>query len=217
MKGREHGRLRRVGPGLRGDEPDRVPGRSNLGRLPTLAVVIASVVVAGCGDAFEQLLGPVPLEPTTVELVDFRTGPLQEASAFDILSRRGVRVDQTVGWDFLFFLTEAGVAEVRPFQAVTGELSEAGVQLVSGSFESLELAPEEGYVRTQPVTVEEGDVLALVSRRDPSFGGLRCRRYAKIEVLSIDVAAGILTFHHLVNPNCEVRGLVPGETGSLDE
>lgn len=181
---------------------------------PALAGLVAWT---GCGDAFEQLLGPVPLEPTRVELVDFRTGPLQTSSAFDVLGRRAVRVDQTSGWDFLFFVTEEGSPELRPFETVTGALQESGVQKVDVTFEGLTLAPEDGYIRSEPIPIAEGDVLAVVSRRDPAFGGIRCRRYAKIEVLAIDGAAGILAFQHLVNPNCEVRGLVPGETGSLNE
>lgn len=185
-------------------------------RVWVVWAMAGSLTASGCGDPFEQLLGPVPMEPTIVELVDFRAGPLQEAAAFDILTRRAVRVDQTAGWDFLFFLTEEGVAQLRPFEAVTGELSEAGLQRVDTTFEGLSLAPEDGYVRTQAVPVEVGDVLAVVSRRDPTFGGIRCRRYAKIEILTIDVVVGTVTFQHLVNPNCEVRGLVPGETGSLD-
>lgn len=181
---------------------------------PSLAGLVAWT---GCGDAFEQLLGPVPLQPTRVELVDFRTGPLQTSSAFDVVGRRAVRVDQTSGWDFLFFVTEEGTPELRPFEAVTGTLQESGMQKVDVTFEGLTLAPQDGYVRTEPIPIAEGDVLAVVSRRDPAFGGIRCRRYAKIEVLGIDIAAGSLTFQHLINPNCEVRGLVPGETGSLDE
>lgn len=180
------------------------------------AWVAVWVAAAGCGDAFDRLLAPVPLEPSRVGLVDFRTGPLQEPSAFDLLNERTVRVDQTSGWDFLFVLTETGRPELRPFEAVTGRLSESGLQKVASGFEELVLAPEEGYVRTEAVPIAEGDVLAAVSRRDPTFRGLRCRHFGKIEILEIDAAAGRLAFRHLANPNCEVRGLVPGETGSLD-
>lgn len=192
-------------------------GRSRPARRGWIGLWLAGLLAwTACGDAFERLLGPVPERPTEVRLVDFRTGPLQEPSAFDVVGSRAVRVDQTSGWDFLFLLTEDGVAQLRPFEAVTGQLSEAGLRQVDSSFEALSAAPQGGYVRTEPVPIAEGDVLAVVSRRDPSFSGIRCRRFGKLEILEVDQVAGRLSFRHLINPNCETRGLVPGETGSLD-
>lgn len=200
--------------GAKGDEAYR--GRIAR-RRGVVAWLAGLVTVLACGDGFDRLLSPVALRPTRVELVDFRTGPLLEPSAFDGVNGRVVRVDQSVGWDFLFFLPEDGPAELRAFEAVTGELSEASLQKVELAFDDITLAPEEGYVRTEPVPVSEGDVLVFTSRRDPAFQGLRCRHFGKLEVLEIDRPAGRLAFHFLLNPNCEVRGLVPGETGSLDE
>lgn len=200
--------------GAKGDEANR----GGIARRRRVVAWLAGLVtVLACGDGFDRLLSPVALRPTRVELVDFRTGPLLEPSAFDGVNGRVVRVDQTVGWDFLFFLPEDGPAELRAFEAVTGELSEASLQKVELAFDDITLAPEEGYVRTEPVPVSEGDVLVFTTRRDPAFQGLRCRHFGKLEVLEIDRPAGRLAFHFLLNPNCEVRGLVPGETGSFDE
>lgn len=149
-------------------------------------------------------------------LADHRTGPLQTASAFDVLGGRVARVDQTDAWDFLFFITEEGEPQLRPFGAVTGRASDAGLQKVASSFEGLRVAPEEGYERAASVPIAEGDVLAAVSRRDPTLQVIRCRRFAKLEILEVDLAGGRLRFRHLINPNCELRGLVPGETGSQE-
>jgi hypothetical protein len=41
---------------------------------------------------------------------------------------------------------------------------------------------------------------------------VRCLRYGKFEVLEIDVTAGTAQLLHLVNPNCEQTGLIPGES-----
>ena len=60
------------------------------------------------------------------------------------------------------------------------------------------------------VPVSVGDVFAARSRRDPAFGSVRCRHFAKIEVLGIDPDEGTVSLLHLVNPNCEKRTLVPG-------
>lgn len=174
------------------------------------------LALPACGDPFERLLGPVPEVPGVALLVDQRVGPLQAASAFDILGGRVARVDQTSAWDFLFFITEGGEPQLRPFGAVTGQPSDAGLQKVASSFEGLRVAPEEGYERMAPLSIAEGDVLAGVSRRDPTLQAIRCRRFAKLEILEIDLAGGRLRFRHLINPNCELRGLVPGKTGSQE-
>ncbi|MFQ5679451.1 MAG: hypothetical protein ACE5HP_08320 [Gemmatimonadota bacterium] len=170
-------------------------------------------LAAGCGASFQNFFAPVPDEPTEVELADHLRGPLQRPSAFDMFLARPVRVDQTDSWDFLFLVTPEGEPQLRPVAVVTGELSDAGLQKVSESFEMLLEAPEEGYVTSSPTVIAEGDVLAVVSRRDPALQGLRCRRFGKLEILEIDEAGGILRLRHLINPNCEGRGLVPGETG----
>lgn len=170
------------------------------------------LILAGCGDPF-KFLGPVPDEPTEVELADQRTAPLQEPSAFDMLSMRRTRVDLSVNWDFLFLITEEGEARLEPFAFVTGRTNEAGLQKMNQSFESLLLAPKSGYEISSPTTIMEGDVLAAVSRRDPALGGLRCRRFGKFEILEIDREARVLRFRHLINPNCEGVGLTPGEVG----
>lgn len=170
------------------------------------------LILVGCGDPF-RFLGPVPDDPTEVELSDQRTAPLQEPSAFDMVLTRRTRVDLSVNWDFLFLITEEGEAQLQPFTFATGRFSEAGLQKMSQSFEALLLAPKTGYEESSPTTIVEGDVLVAVSRRDPALRGLRCRRFGKFEILEIDREAGVLRFRHLINPNCERLGLTPGEVG----
>ena len=90
------------------------------------------------------------------------------------------------------------------------EDEDAGLQRMSVPFEALREAPESGYTHVDSLPAAVGDVFAVQSRRDPAFGTIRCRRFAKVEVLEIDAAAGTFSFRHLVNPNCEQRTLVPG-------
>lgn len=184
--------------------------KSRAGRV---LVCLAGAAILACGSPFEGLLLPVPLVPTEATLTDFRTGPLHEPSAYDLIREVTSRVDQGPNWDFLFELDEAGEPLLSPFGAVTGEPSDAGLQRTPLSFEEIVEAPREGYATHASIAVTEGDVLFAVSRRDPALGGIRCRRFAKLRILAIDAEAGTLTFEQLTNPNCEVTGLVPGETG----
>lgn len=182
-------------------------------RIRRLAIVL-TVVLLACDDPFAGLLQPVPEVPSEASLTDLRTGRLQDPPAFDLLFGTPVRIDLTDQWDFLYRVTEGGQAELLPFGALADSTSEAGLQRATQSFEGIRTAPIEGYVEEAPVPVSEGDVLLARTRRDPSQL-FRCRRYAKVEILEIDAAAGRITFRYLVNPNCEDRVLVPGEHGDL--
>jgi hypothetical protein len=168
------------------------------------------MAVQACGDPFEPILIPVPDEPEEATLSDFRMGPVQKPAAFDLISVAEIRTDQFSGWDFLFEIDESGTPVFRPRGDVIDEEAEAGLALSSLSFEGLTEAPEEPYVRDAPVAIQVGDVLAVVSRKDPSFGSVRCRHFAKLEILDIDLPNLAMTFRYLVNPNCEKRRLTPG-------
>ncbi len=170
----------------------------------------AAICIAACGDPLEPVLQPLPDEPDEATLTDFRLGPLQSPAAFDLISQTNVRTDQSFGWDFLYEIDAGGEPVLRPRGEVTDLPSDAGLQTMSSSFDELTSAPSEGYVTDAPLPVAVGDVLTIVSRRDPSFGTIRCRRFAKIEILSIDLSALTLKFRHLVNPNCERLELTPG-------
>lgn len=177
--------------------------------------VMALVVLVGvlaCDDPFESLIQPVPEVPTQVTLWDYREGPFHRPSAFDLADPRPVRVDQVAEWDFLFYLTGTGDAQLRPYATVVDLRSEAGLQKVSSTFDDLRRAPADGYRTDAPTSIAAGDVLAVVSRQRAGTT-VRCRRFGKLEILSVDPDALTVTFRHLVNPNCEARGLVPGQRG----
>lgn len=177
-----------------------------------LAIAL-TIALFACDDPFEALLQPVPEEPSEASLTDLRTGRLQDPPAFDLLFRTPVRIDLTNQWDFLYRVTAAGEAQLLPFGALADSASEAGLRSMPDAFDGVRTAPVDGYVQRDPVPVAEGDVLVARTRRDPQRL-FSCRRYAKLQILEIDQAAGRITFQYLVNPNCEDRVLVPGEHGN---
>ncbi len=174
-------------------------------------VSLAAIVgLTACGNSTEPALIPVPDETREAMMVDVTTGSLDEPSAFDIITGESVRTDQFSGWDFVFEIAEDGSTLWWPRGALIEEDEDSGLQLVALAFEALTEAPEGGYVRLESVPVAVGDVFAARSRRDPALGNIRCRRFAKIEILALDGDEGTVSFRHLVNPNCEKRTLVPG-------
>ena len=175
------------------------------------AMAAASVLlISGCGESLDQILIPIPDESEQATLVDFSGGDLTQPSAFDILSEDVVRTDQSAGWDFVLELLPDDTPVLWPRSGLVEDDSDSGIYMSSNTFDGLTEAPETGYVQTEFVIVQEGDVLAVRSRRDPVFGNIRCRRFAKIEILAVDSAEGTATFRFLVNPNCEKRKLVAG-------
>lgn len=187
-----------------------LPMSSHARRL-ALVTIAAALPLAACDDPFGSNR-PLPVEPTTVSLSDFRTGSLGAATAFQLSDSRAVLPSQTSDWDFVFWATEGGDPQFRPRDMIASGASNAGLAPVEVSFSSLEEAPASGYRTDQPVPADSGAVYAVRSRQDPRLG-LTCRRYAKIEVISVDADAGSVTFRHLVNPNCEARNLLPGSEG----
>ncbi len=177
-----------------------------------LAIALAAALpLAACDDPFGGSQ-PLPDEPTTVSLSDFQTGPLGEATAFQLSNGRTVQPSQVNDWDFVHWVTGDGGTQFRPRDMITSGDSNAGLVAVEVAFGSLEEAPESGYRTNEPVPADSGAVYAVRSRQAPDLG-LQCRRFAKVEVLSVDAEAKTVTFRHLVNPNCESRNLVAGSGG----
>ena len=188
-------------------------GRKAKDPILGLLCLLPLLASAGCDDPFEALRQPVSEVPGEATLVDFREGPLREPSAFDLIFGIPVRVDQTSGWDFLFAIAEDGTATLLPVEAAVGTRSEAGLLPVDTPFEQLRRVPASGYIRDAPVPIAEGDVLAAVSRPEPGQAFL-CRHFGKLEILDIELPERTVTFRFLVNPNCEIRDIIPGEPGS---
>ena len=173
----------------------------------TLALIAG---LTACGGSTDPILIPIPDEPRESILVDVSTGEISDPSAFDIISGDAVRTDQFSGWDFVFQVAEDGSKLLWPRSAIIEENEDSGLYRVSVTFEQLTQAPETGYVQLDSVPVAVGDVFAARSRRNPAYGSIRCRQFAKIEILDIDPDEGTVSLLHLVNPNCEKRTLVPG-------
>ncbi len=188
--------------------------RSRRAAAGALACLVGSLA---CGGSSEPEPLSNPDDPTEAELIDFGTAEVREPSAFDVVSSSPVRVAQNSRWDFVFFLRPDGTAHFKPRGLIIGERSDAGLQKLVRPFEEVDQVPATGYQRVVPMEVEVGDVLAVQSQRDASFGNLRCRRYGKLEILAIDAGAGTITFQHLINPNCENRNTTPGAAVPLSD
>jgi hypothetical protein len=179
----------------------------------SLFTLVVLIITVSCDDPFSIFLQNVPAEPSETTLFDFIGGRLQDPPAYDIIFARPVRVDQSRNWDFLFQISASG-PEFLPFSAATDSVTDSGLKRMGDSFAGVLEAPTDGYVLSDPMPISVGDVLVARSRTDPS-SFLQCSRYAKLEVLDIDLLQGNVTFRHLSNPNCGDTVLEPGKHGSI--
>ncbi len=182
--------------------------------LPLLALL--ALATGGCGEAVTDFRW-VAL-PDTVELFSLARPELDRQSAFNFTLRQAVRIEvpgATGQWDVALD-TRANQLVLLPPGAL-GVESRARVMALTGrTFGQVEEAPSDTllYSALQPVPIQLGSTYVVrTDLRATPFGG-RCTYYAKLEPLTIDVAAGKLRFVYDVSPVCNDRRLVPPDTVS---
>ena len=100
--------------------------------------------------------------------------------------------------------------------ALAGTLKRVGLQVVSGSFESVTEVPAAGYDTLNAKTLVPGAVLAVELRDGTAcFSSFNLSVltsqfiYAKLVVDSVDATARRIFTRSVVDPNCGYRGVVP--------
>lgn len=184
------------------------------------AVLIAAAAFLACsGD--DELTFPRPTEPLESTLYDLVLGPIDRASAFDVVAGRGVgtprsvRVDRIDEWDVVFaFLDGEPVWLPRGF--FDGLEVSSGILSLRRAFEEIMQAPENRdlYETENPVPIVPNEIYVFRSRNDPTLS-FPCRIYAVVDVEEIDVEEARVRFRYLWNPNCDDRDLSPEEVGTI--
>ncbi len=195
-------------------------------RPVSAATVLAALVAFGCGNP-DRFLAPVPTEPREATLFDLFGALVERPAAFDLVTgSRTARTDLTNQWDWVFAVVPASAP---PGTCLEGRSPGEGVFLPRGCFEGLaatsgilrsDLAFDEivnavgdvsAYEAAAAVPVDSGATYLVRSRPDPGIAaiGAGCRRFMKLEILSLDTVLGSVTFRYLWNPNCNLRRLVP--------
>lgn len=194
-------------------------------RASRAATLLAALVTFGCGS--DDFLAPLPTQPREATLFDFFGPIIERPAAFDLATGPGpIRSDLTSQFDFVFAITRpgdagcfSGLAAGEPVFLPRGCFdaldAESGLMRSTRAFEEVVTASgtAEDYVRDTAVPVDSGAVYVLRSRPNPTISST-CRLYLKLEVLSIEPATGALAFRFLWNPNCNLRNLPTGSTGS---
>jgi len=179
-------------------------------RAAVLIVLLAAIVACG-GDSTSSY--PRPIEPLQLSMYDVGGGPVNRASALNVVAGsalgfpRTERVDQTEQWDVAF-----GVIEGNPVWLPRGFFEglepSAGILAVPRDFEEIGEAPEdrELYEYTDPLPMVEGETYMIRSRSDPTLS-LPCHIYAKVRLEAIQQDPPWIKFLIVWNPNCDDRNV----------
>jgi hypothetical protein len=136
--------------------------------------------------------------------------PVATPSGYALDGGRRIRTDQSDAFDFAYNIEPDGRHVFIPraaFGIDTVNTANPGFQARSESFEAIRSARSDGYVSDEVVPIALGDRFVVRSRVTCSIG---VPKYAKLEIVSFDDAAGIVTFRILIDDNCGFRGLEPG-------
>jgi hypothetical protein len=156
-------------------------------------------------------------DPTAENFVDTVTvgsltdTPVTTSSGFRVGARQAIRTDIDSDFDFAYDIEgdpASGTSVIVPRAALgidEGSSAFAGVMRQSESFDSIEVAPSNGYVTDQSVPIALGERYIVRSRVRCSLG---VPVYAKIEIIGFEDSSVILKV--LANTNCGYRGLQPG-------
>jgi hypothetical protein len=175
-------------------------------------LVFTLVAVVSCGRDTTSSF-PRPNEPLDLSLYDLVDGPIDRASALNVVAGRGrgfprtVRVDQAEQWDVAFGVLD-GESVWLPRGFFEGLEPSSGILAAPVDFEDASQAPENKdlYEIREPIPMTVGETYMIRSRSDPTLS-LPCRIFAKVVVQGIQQDLARMDFRIVWNPNCDKREL----------
>ena len=181
-----------------------------------LALLVAAALSA-CGDA--NILPPatVPSHEDTLALWAVTGTDIVHPSAFDLLNDQVVRTDRSANFDFVFDFVVDSVGDTVPMlfpRGGVGLTPDGGLQRVGVQWDTLVVAPPDGYETHQPVRFGLGVVVVARSRTQTCNFGVSAGIYAKLQPLQVDLPNRRIVIRILVDQNCGYRGLQAGIPGS---
>jgi hypothetical protein len=186
-------------------------------RPSALFVSVSTALVfaaTACNDPF-AVNASIPNTVDTLDLFAVNQSSVTQPSAYILALRGRTRpgVDAPVyNFDFLYRIDPTNGPQLVPFGAfATGDsvTGRPGLLATTRTFDQITLAEQTGYQTSQPEGIAVGSTF-LVRSGIPNGCFLGIPYYAKLEVLSFNVAANSMKFRILVDINCGYRGLEPG-------
>lgn len=182
-------------------------------RRVLLTVLVATAPLAqACSDPNEL---PPPADRNIVDtlaLFALSGTPVQSPSGYSVLDGP-VRTDRTTAFDFAYDVDTTGGVVTHYFlpQAVldlqVNNSVNPGLQRRAQSFDAILEAPSNGYITTDSLVVDSGQVFIVRSRL---VCGIGVSLYSKIEILKFVDSTRTVDLKVLANTNCGYKRLTPG-------
>jgi hypothetical protein len=185
-------------------------------RLFSLGVFGAAIVASACTDPIHITAQESTVVDTVTVYALSGTSP-SLPSGLDVFTRQPVVVDGFAAFDVAFDIESPTQVRIYPVRFVVTSprgVRQVGIRKQAGSFEQLVNAPSGVYPTDSSVAVSQGEIAVIQTTR--AFPGEFCQfalqpyLYAKISVLSIDMAARTVQFQLGLDPNCGFRSFLPG-------
>jgi hypothetical protein len=178
-----------------------------------LLILAATVAVtAACGDT-QRLPAQGEVFSDTLIVYALRGTDVSYPTALNVRDLVVVRATGVFDYEIAFDIDESGKAVLYPMELLVSEealFRRVGMQKLTVPFDSLKSAPRGGYVYDQPMTLAEGESVAIEA-------GVPCQYpypqvvFGKLVVDSIRPARRAIYFRAVSDPSCGFRSLVPGE------
>jgi hypothetical protein len=183
-------------------------------RVPAL---LAFALAAACSNPNAIPSASLSNTLDTLTLWSLEKGPLNKPTAYSLNARNGVRTWEVgTNFEFLFSVDAAGHPRFIPLGALglssTGSVK-PGLLKTSLSFDSMVIAPQNGYLTTDTLPIAIGDRF-FVRTAVNTCALLGVPLYGKVEVLAIDTSAITVQIRVVGDQNCGYRGLRLGIPGS---
>ena len=179
----------------------------------------AALLLAACGADISLPPAQLPVTQQVITLSAITNTPVGTPSAYNMLSLAEIRPEQTTNFDFIFDLgpdssyglgtTGDTIAVLIPRGGI-GLVADGGLQVTFTPFDSIILAPLNGYENQLPTRVRAGDAVLAASRLQTCDFNIISPRYAKMEITSIDVPTRVAVIRVVIDPNCGYRQLSQG-------
>jgi hypothetical protein len=148
----------------------------------------------------------------TLTLYALSGTPVQSPSAYSVVDGP-VRTDRTTAFEFVYDLAVVNNDTTHYFlpQAVldlqVNNQIQPGLQRRAQGFDQIIEAPSNGYITTDSIVVDSGQVFIVRSRL---VCGIGVSLYSKIEILKFVDSTRTVEFKVLANTNCGYKRLQPG-------
>ncbi len=174
--------------------------------------LLSIAVLTACGGDDGIPNASVPNFVDTLTLASLNGGALQATSAYSVSINSAVRTYETIAFEFAYTYDPVGARHLFLPLAVLGlspgNSLRPGLLKTDKDFDQVTKAAQNGYITSDTVQVDSGDVYMV--RTTTICSSLGVPQYAKVQIIGVDLAAHTLTLQALADNNCGYRGLKVG-------